>query len=91
MAVIEVVKSLGLFDIFRKFPVALILSVRWLSAIDGVVSDWRDRVRALSSSLEEGLLDLDDLCDGVQEASAAMNYGACACACAGECTVKVKI
>ena len=43
--------------------------------MDGVVSDWRDRVRALSSSLEEGLLDLDGLCNNVKEAAAAMNYG----------------
>ena len=53
----------------------LILAVRWLSALDGVVHDWRDRVRALSSSLEKRLVDLEGLCDGVKEASATMNYG----------------
>ena len=43
--------------------------------MDGVVSDWRDRVRSLSLSLEEGMVDLEGLCDNVKEASAAMNYG----------------
>ena len=43
--------------------------------MDGVVSDWRDCVCALSSSLEEGLLKLDGLCKSVKEAAAVMNYG----------------
>ena len=56
-------------------PVQIILAIRWLASMDGVVSEWRDRVCDLPSSLEEGLIDLNGLCKSVKEAAAAMNYG----------------
>ena len=51
------------------------MAIRWLASMDGVVSEWRDRVCDLPSSLEEGLIDLNGLCKSVKEAAAAMNYG----------------